>query len=121
MLKMIKKQITSKKFRMSSMDKKQENFRKMKSLSNFYVMMKFHFFVHLTNSNVLFSLITKALQNWKIFVNSFRNDYAILTIITKRLWRLQYPSFRVNDYNETIIAIKGLTIITIIISKNGEF
>ncbi len=26
---------------------------------------------------------SKALQNWKIFVNAYRNDYAIITIIMK--------------------------------------
>jgi len=27
---------------------------------------------------------SKALQNWKIFVNSYRNDYTILAKLTKR-------------------------------------
>ncbi len=28
---------------------------------------------------------SKALRNWKIFVNSYRNDYTILAKLTKRL------------------------------------
>jgi hypothetical protein len=29
--------------------------------------------------------LSKALRNWKILVNSFQNDYAIIMIIMKRL------------------------------------
>jgi len=44
---------------------------------------------------------SKALQNWKIFVNSYRNDYTILAKLTKWLITIIIVRFLIAKINET--------------------
>jgi len=73
---------------MSSMDKKQENFRKMESLSNFSAIMKFYMFVNLTNGLVLlrpYQVIAVGIQKLISGVDFIKVLQAQIPKVQKRL------------------------------------